>query len=94
MNRRYFDPEHLRIAAEVRTKAWRRRRLDMVGGPLVLLIMALGGDHQVVRGASKPEYRHRPIGRHLAAPNYCRAHMAVHDFWHQRKKFPRQRGRN
>jgi hypothetical protein len=27
MNRRLFDPEHLRIAAGVRAKAWRRRWL-------------------------------------------------------------------
>jgi hypothetical protein len=42
MNRPLFDPEHLRIAAEVRAKAWRRRWLNVAGGLLVLLIMALG----------------------------------------------------
>jgi hypothetical protein len=39
MNRPLFDPEHLRIAAKVRTKAWRRRWLNLAGG---MLIMALG----------------------------------------------------
>jgi hypothetical protein len=39
MNRPLFDPEHLRIAAEVRTKAWRRRWLNLAGE---MLIMALG----------------------------------------------------
>jgi hypothetical protein len=42
MNRPLFDPEHLRIAAEVRRKAWRRRWLNLAGGMLLLLIMALG----------------------------------------------------
>jgi hypothetical protein len=42
MNRLLFDPEHLRIAAEVRAKAWLRRWLNLAGGLLVLLIMALG----------------------------------------------------
>jgi hypothetical protein len=42
MNRPLFDPEHLRIAAEVRTKAWRRRWRNLAGGVLFLLIMALG----------------------------------------------------
>jgi hypothetical protein len=42
MNRPLFDPEHLRIAAELRAKAWRRRWLDMAGGLLVLLIVSLG----------------------------------------------------
>jgi hypothetical protein len=42
MNRPLFDPEHLRIAAELRTKAWRRRWLNMAGGLLLLLIVALG----------------------------------------------------
>jgi hypothetical protein len=42
MNRPLFDPKHLRIAAEVRAKAWRRRWLDMAGGLLVLLIVTLG----------------------------------------------------
>jgi hypothetical protein len=32
----------LRIAAEVRTKAWRRRWRNLAGGVLFLLIMALG----------------------------------------------------
>jgi hypothetical protein len=39
MNRPLFDPEHLRIAAEVRAKAWRRRWLNVAGGLLVLLIV-------------------------------------------------------
>jgi hypothetical protein len=42
MNRRLFDPEHLRIAAEVRAKAWRRRWLNLEAGLQLLLIMALG----------------------------------------------------
>jgi hypothetical protein len=42
MNRPLFDPEHLRIAAELRAKAWRSRGLNMAGGLLVLLIVALG----------------------------------------------------
>jgi hypothetical protein len=42
MNRPLFDPEHLRIAAELRAKAWRRRWLNMAGGLLLLLIVALG----------------------------------------------------
>jgi hypothetical protein len=42
MNRPLFDPEHLRIAADLRAKAWRRRWLNLAGGLLVLLIMALG----------------------------------------------------
>jgi hypothetical protein len=42
MNRPLFDLEHLRIAAEVRAKAWRRRWLNLAVGLLVLLIMALG----------------------------------------------------
>ena len=42
MNRVLFDPEHLRIAAEVRAKAWRRRWHNLAAGLLVLLIMALG----------------------------------------------------
>ena len=42
MNRPLFDPEHLRIAAEVRAKAWRRRWLSMAAGLLVLLIVTLG----------------------------------------------------
>jgi hypothetical protein len=40
MNR--FDPKHLRIAAEVRAKTWRRRWLNLAGGLLVLLIITLG----------------------------------------------------
>jgi len=36
-----FDPEHLRIAAEVRAKARRRTRFEQVGGMLALLIMAV-----------------------------------------------------
>jgi hypothetical protein len=32
----------LRIAAELRAKAWRRRWLNMAGGLLLLLIVALG----------------------------------------------------
>ena len=35
MNRPLFDPEHLRIAAEVRAKAWRRRWLNVAGGLLL-----------------------------------------------------------
>src|SRR5262245_51773248 len=35
-----FDPDHLRIAAEVRAKAQRRRWFDIVAGLLALLIMA------------------------------------------------------
>jgi hypothetical protein len=42
MNRPLFDPEHLRIAAELHAKAWRSRWLNMAGGLLVLLIVALG----------------------------------------------------
>jgi hypothetical protein len=42
MNRPLFDPEHLRIAAEARAKVWLRRWLNLAGGLLVLLIMALG----------------------------------------------------
>jgi len=42
MNRPLFDPEHLRIAAELRANARRRRWLNLAGGLLVLLIMALG----------------------------------------------------
>jgi hypothetical protein len=37
-----FDPEHLRIAAELRAKAWRSRWLNIAGALLVLLIVALG----------------------------------------------------
>ena len=36
-----FDPEHLRIAAEVRATSQRRRRFEQVGGMLALLIMAV-----------------------------------------------------
>jgi flagellar biogenesis protein FliO len=36
-----FDPDHLRIAAEVRAKAQRRRWFDRVGGMLALLIMVV-----------------------------------------------------
>jgi hypothetical protein len=36
-----FDPEHLRIAAEVRAKARRRSRFELASGLLLLLIMAL-----------------------------------------------------
>ena len=32
----------MRIAAEVRAKAWRRRWVNMAGGLLVLLIVTLG----------------------------------------------------
>ncbi len=41
-NRPLFHPEHLRIAAEVHTKARRRRRLNLSGGLLPLLTMVLG----------------------------------------------------
>jgi hypothetical protein len=41
MNRPLFDREHLRISAELRVKGWRRRWLDLAGGLLVLLVMAL-----------------------------------------------------
>jgi ABC-type lipoprotein release transport system permease subunit len=41
MNRPLFDPKHLRIAAEVRAKAWRRRWLNTATA-LVLLIVTLG----------------------------------------------------
>ncbi len=37
-----FDVKHLRIAAEVRAKAWRPRWLDLAGILLVLLIIAMG----------------------------------------------------
>ena len=43
MNRPLFRPEHLRIAAEVRTKASRQRWLDLAGVLLVVLIMTAGG---------------------------------------------------
>ena len=42
INRRLFDTEHLRIAAELRANARRRRWLNLAGGLLVLLIVALG----------------------------------------------------
>ena len=42
MNRPLFHPEHLRIAAEVRANAWRRRWLNLASGFLLLLIMAVG----------------------------------------------------
>ena len=42
MNRPLFDPEHLRIAAEVRAKAWRRRWLNVAATMLVLLIVTAG----------------------------------------------------
>ena len=42
MNRRsLFDPEHLRIAAEVRKKAWRRRWFNQAGALVLLLIIAV-----------------------------------------------------
>ncbi len=42
MSRPLFHPEHLRIAAEVRTKAWRRRWLNLSGGLLLLVTIVLG----------------------------------------------------
>jgi hypothetical protein len=36
-----FDPEHLRIAAQVRAKARWRSRFEQVGGILALLILAV-----------------------------------------------------
>jgi hypothetical protein len=42
MNRPLFDPEHLRIVAEVRAKARRRRWLNLAGGMLLLVTMVPG----------------------------------------------------
>jgi hypothetical protein len=43
MNRPLFDPEHLRIAADVRAKGRRRRRLNLTRRlPLLLTIMLAG----------------------------------------------------
>jgi hypothetical protein len=42
MNQPLFDLEHLRIAAELRAKAWRKRWLNIAGELLVLLIVSLG----------------------------------------------------
>jgi hypothetical protein len=36
-----FDPEHLRIAAEVRAKARRQRWFGLAGGLMLLLVTAL-----------------------------------------------------
>ncbi len=41
MNRPLFHPEHLRIAAEVRAKAWHRRWLSAAGRLLLLLTVVL-----------------------------------------------------
>jgi hypothetical protein len=43
MNRPLFDPEHLRIAAEVRAKARRGRWLDLIRLLPLLLTIVLGG---------------------------------------------------
>jgi hypothetical protein len=37
-----FDPGHLRIAAQVRTKALRQRWFSLAGVLILLLIMAVG----------------------------------------------------
>ncbi len=42
MKRPLFDPEHLRIAADLRAKAQRWRWFECLGGLLLLLITALG----------------------------------------------------